>query len=95
MTICKIGKDIVFSFNKNCEDIGQMMIEETIAKYIIDMCWIEDMSITVKPNFGDIRRALWNGLNYAIERKDEKVCGDIVRCMEYINGMEEESDESI
>ena len=93
MRVGEIDGEVFFSFQK--ENENQMEIERVIAKYIIDICRAEDISITVKASFDDIRKSLWNGMSYAVNRKDDIVCNDIIRCMEYINGMEIKSDESI
>lgn len=93
MRVDEIDGKVFFSIQRDNEN--QMMIEKTTVKYIMDMCNVEDMSITVKADFNDMRRALWDGMHHAVIAKDEKVCGDIVRCMEYINGMEMKSDESV
>lgn len=94
MRFCSIDGGIFFSF-ENCGDDEKMMIEETIARHIMDICRVKDMSIAVPADFDDIREALWRGMAYAAEERNEKVCNDIVRSIEYINGLEMKSDESV
>ena len=94
MRFCSIDGGVFFSFENGGDD-ERMMIEETIAGHIMDTCRIKDISVAVLADFDDIREALWRGMAYAADKRNEKVCGDIVRCIEYVNGMEMKSDESV